>query len=136
MLSCPVGISRAWPLNFFMSWTFRELRPTVYIRCQVPRPIIIGSHKSCRGQSALGDMGFSVRVMVVDTARVRQGLCDGTVSVRMSVCLCVPSIDHCSSVRRVCCFGLCRQEISIDCCTARLLQQARPPLDPYLRRGG
>ena len=30
---------------------------------------------------------------------MRQGLCNGTVSVRLSM----PSIDHCSSVRRVCC---------------------------------
>jgi len=30
---------------------------------------------------------------------MRQGLCNGTVSVRLSV----PFIDHCSSVRRVCC---------------------------------
>jgi len=41
---------------------------------------------------------------------MRQGLCIGTVSVR----LCVHSVDRCSSVRRVCRCGPGRQEISID----------------------
>ena len=39
----------------------------------------------------------------------RQGLCNDTASVRLSACLSVrlsvPSIDRCSSVRRVCCCG-------------------------------
>jgi len=45
---------------------------------------------------------------------MRQGLCNGTESVRLSV----SSIDRCSSVRRVCCCGPGEQELSIDCCTA------------------
>ena len=47
-----------------------------------------------------------------------QGLCNGRASVRpsvrLSVCLSVPAIDHCNSVRRVCCCGPGGQEISID----------------------
>ena len=34
------------------------------------------------------------------------------------------------ALRRVCCCGPRRQAISIDCCTARLLQ-ARPPVNPH-----
>jgi len=44
----------------------------------------------------------------------RQGLCNGTVSVRLSI----QAINRCSSVQRVCCCGFGGQEISIDCCTA------------------
>ena len=47
-----------------------------------------------------------------------QGLCNGTVSVHPSVCLSVPAINFCSSMRRVCCCGSGGQEISIDCGTA------------------
>ena len=47
-----------------------------------------------------------------------QGLCHDAVSVRLSVCLSVPAIDGCSSMRCVCCCGPGGQEISIDCCTA------------------
>jgi len=47
-----------------------------------------------------------------------QGLCNGTVSVHPSVCLSVPAINCCSSMRRVCCCGSGGQEISIDCGTA------------------
>jgi len=49
---------------------------------------------------------------------MRQGLCNGTVSVRPSVGLSDPAIDRCNSVRRVCCCGPGGQETSIDCCTA------------------
>ena len=41
-------------------------------------------------------------------------LCNGCVSVCLSVCLSVRSIDRWSSVRRVCCWALRVQEISID----------------------
>jgi len=46
---------------------------------------------------------------------MRQGLCYGTVSVRLSV----PFARY-ISVRRVCCCESRRQTIAIDCCTARL----------------
>jgi len=39
------------------------------------------------------------------------------------------------ALRRVCCCGPRRQAISIDCCTARLLQ-ARPPFDPHPQQHG
>jgi len=42
-----------------------------------------------------------------------------------SVRLSVPSVDRCSSVRRVCCCGPRWQEISISCCTASVQQQRR-----------
>ena len=71
----------------------------------------------------------SVNRRFIDTAR--QGQCNGTASVRLSV----PSVDRCHSVRRVCCCGPREQAISIDCCTARL-QQARPLFGPYLQRRG
>jgi len=48
---------------------------------------------------------------------MRRAVCDGTVSVRLSVCLSIPFV-RCSSVRWVCCCGLGGYEISIDCCTA------------------
>jgi len=53
--------------------------------------------------------------LVIDTART---VCNGTMSVRLSVCMYTPAIDRCSSVRRVCCRGSGGggQEISIDCC--------------------
>ena len=54
---------------------------------------------------------------------MRQGLCNGMVSVRLSASLSVPAIDRCSSVRRVCCRGPGGQEISIDCCTAATAPQ-------------
>jgi len=45
----------------------------------------------------------------------RQGLCNDTASVRLSACLSVrlsvPSIDRCSSVRRVCCQAIRGQAI-------------------------
>ena len=79
---------------------------------------------------------------------MRQGLCNDTVSVWLSVCLSVcvsvrpsvcpsvcPILRRSHGVRRICCWGLCRQTISIDCCTAHL-QQARPPFDPYPEQHG
>ena len=42
----------------------------------------------------------------------RQGLCNGTVSVRLTVCL--SHIDRCNPLRRVRCCGPCRQEISMN----------------------
>jgi len=41
-----------------------------------------------------------------------QGLCNGTVSTRLSL----PSVDCCNSMRWVCCWVPCRQAISIHCC--------------------
>ena len=52
---------------------------------------------------------------------MRQGLCNGTVSVRPSVCLSVPSIDCGSNVRRVSCCGHGGQAGDID----RLLRDRR-----------
>jgi len=57
---------------------------------------------------------------IIDTAA-----CNGTVSTHLSVGLSRPSIDRCSSVRRVCCCEPDGQEISIDCCTAGAQQQLR-----------
>jgi len=45
--------------------------------------------------------------------------------VRLSVRLSVPTVDRCSSVRRVCCCGPGGREISIDCCTSGAQQQPR-----------
>ena len=61
-------------------------------------------------------------VLFINFARIAclpHGLCNGTVSVRLSS-LSVQSVDRCSSLRRVCCCGPRRQAISIDCCTSRL----------------
>jgi len=58
---------------------------------------------------------------IIVTARTACGRVYVTVwcpSVRLSVCLSVPAIDRCSSVRRVCCRGTGGQRVSIDCCTA------------------
>ena len=49
---------------------------------------------------------------------MRQGLCNDTVSVRLSVC---PILRRRRGVRRVCCCGPRGKAISIDCCTARWL---------------
>ena len=51
---------------------------------------------------------------------MEQDLCNGGVSVRLSVCLSVLSIDCGSSERRVCCWVPCWQKISISssCCWA------------------
>jgi len=70
----------------------------------------------------------SLATGTVETCR-RHG--NGTVSVRLSVRLSVPSVDRCSSVRRVCCCGPGEREISIDCCTAGAQQQRRRILDFY-----
>ena len=55
------------------------------------------------------------RIWTVDTAHsMRQGLCNGTVSIRLSLRLSVPSVDRYMPLRRVCCCWLGGQEISVD----------------------
>ena len=56
---------------------------------------------------------------------VEQHLCNGPVSVRLSVRLCVSSVDRCRSVRRICCLARRVQEISIDNRHAGAQQQMR-----------
>jgi len=96
---CPIR-HRAVPYEEFLSWGSRH---------HCPREA---------GAYATGSvMGVIARIVGIGLCR-RQGLCNGTMSVRPSDCLSVPSIARCSSVRRVCCCGPGGQEISIDCCTA------------------
>jgi len=60
---------------------------------------------------------FSLRVLncpLFDTARSRVYVTAWCPSARLSVCLSVPSIGRCSSLRRVCCWAPRGQEISID----------------------
>ena len=45
---------------------------------------------------------------------VQQSLCNGTVSVRLSVRLSIQSVDRCLPLRRVCCCGNGGQKISVD----------------------
>jgi len=63
---------------------------------------------------AVTTMSLLGKLLTVDTAgswhSTRQGLCNGTVSVRLPV----PSIDHCMSLWRVCCCGPDGQELLID----------------------
>ena len=55
---------------------------------------------------------------------MRQGLCNGTVSVRPSLHLSVPAVDHCSSVQRVCSAAVGpASNRSYNCCTAGAQQQ-------------
>jgi len=63
---------------------------------------------------AVTTMSLLGKLLTVDTASswhsTRQGLYNGTVSVRLPV----PSIDHCMSLWRVCCCGPDGQELLID----------------------
>ena len=53
-------------------------------------------------------------LLTLSALYAEQGLCNGLMSVRLCVCLSIPSIDRSSGVRRVCCWAPGGQEISID----------------------
>ena len=85
--------------------------------CRLPRSDG-GTGVSSRIRRVLRPRRFAAEQLTFSAAPIVDTVCTvvgyAVSGVRPSVCLSVPSIDRCSSVRRVCCWAPRGQEISID----------------------